>query len=243
MYDFKKKAIPYLPMSDVKKLGTALREHYEDAETRVFDTPEFISVLDRFFNPAQRVIDFGSANGHLFNVLEQRGILKTSGCDIENYLSKGKPKEGFETFDFNRDRYPYEDNTFDAGVSIEVLEHLENPFHFIREVHRVLKEDGIFVFSTPNPSHLFNKITYALREEFYRFLGGNGHIMLLLSPILKKGVLEWFDIVEVHYPLPEMPWRFLRKFKYPANKHFGRCVLYVLRKRATPRTELMSHVS
>ncbi len=225
----KQKAIPYLSASELKKLEPELREKYQDTDTKVLSSPIFLSLMRQYLKPTDAVLDLGSANGLIFKVLEDMRITQTYGADIGDYLSKGRPKH-FALFDFNRDAYPYADGQFDAVTSIETIEHLENPFYFVREIHRVLKKDGIFIFSTPNPSHIFNKILFVFRETFYRFLAGNDHITFLTDPLLKKGILELFTIEQVAYLLPEMPWRFLRKFNYPANKHFGRVVLYVLKK-------------
>jgi SAM-dependent methyltransferase len=41
-------------------------------------------------------------------------------------------------------------SAFDAVVSVEVLEHVEDDAAFVREVHRVLKPNGVFVMTTPN---------------------------------------------------------------------------------------------
>lgn len=226
----KQKAIPYLSVPDLKRLESELKEKYQDTDTKVLSSPVFLSALSHYLKRSDTVLDLGSANGLIFKVLEDLHITQTYGADIGDYLSKGHPKH-FALFDFNRDTYPYTDGQFDAVTSIETIEHLENPFHFAREIHRVLKNGGIFIFSTPNPSHFFNKVLFVFRGTFYRFLAGNDHITFLTDPILKKGILELFTIEQVSYLLPEMPWRFLRKFKYPANKHFGRVVLYVLKKK------------
>ncbi len=42
---------------------------------------------------------------------------------------------------------------FDAIVAGEVLEHLENPYRFVRDCREVLRPGGCLVLSTPNPLH------------------------------------------------------------------------------------------
>lgn len=44
----------------------------------------------------------------------------------------------------------FKDNTLDAIISLEVIEHLENQDRFLLEIKRVLKKDGIAIISTPN---------------------------------------------------------------------------------------------
>ena len=56
-----------------------------------------------------------------------------------------------ECFDIERDRFPYDDGTFDLVLFCEVLEHLTvNPVYTLSEIHRVLKPGGMLVLSTPN---------------------------------------------------------------------------------------------
>jgi SAM-dependent methyltransferase len=47
-----------------------------------------------------------------------------------------------------------EDDSFDAVVSVEVLEHVERDDQFIENVFRVLKPGGFFLMTTPNGDHV-----------------------------------------------------------------------------------------
>ena len=47
-------------------------------------------------------------------------------------------------------RWPYRDECFDYVICTEGVEHLENPWHLIREAKRVLKVGGKLFLSTPN---------------------------------------------------------------------------------------------
>lgn len=66
---------------------------------------------------------------------------------------------------------PFKDNNFDAVVSFETIEHLENPSKFISEVLRVLKKKGILILSTPNKRIWSPRtkplITHHIRELHY----------------------------------------------------------------------------
>lgn len=56
-----------------------------------------------------------------------------------------------DTFDAEKDRYPYEDGRFETVLVCEIFEHmLHDPMHMLIEMHRVLEEGGTLVLTTPN---------------------------------------------------------------------------------------------
>lgn len=50
---------------------------------------------------------------------------------------------------------PFKDNKFGVVTAIEVIEHVGDPVKAINEVHRILKDNGIFVMTTPNNNWFF----------------------------------------------------------------------------------------
>ena len=46
-------------------------------------------------------------------------------------------------------RFPFENESFDAAVSIQVFEHVFNPEEFLKEVHRVLRGNSSFLLTVP----------------------------------------------------------------------------------------------
>ncbi|MDG4604188.1 MAG: class I SAM-dependent methyltransferase [Defluviicoccus sp.] len=51
------------------------------------------------------------------------------------------------------DHFPFEDENIDACVSNYVIEHIENPGQHLREVFRILKPGGVYLFRAPNRNH------------------------------------------------------------------------------------------
>jgi len=68
-------------------------------------------------------------------------------CDIDP-SKRGAPN--FTLCDLNREPYPYPDCFADVVLSVEVIEHLENPWLHMREVKRILKPGGVAIVTTPN---------------------------------------------------------------------------------------------
>lgn len=91
-----------------------------------------------------------------------------------------------ERADLNKN-LPFEDGTFDFILCSNGIEHLEDPFHFIRECFRILKERGKLLITTPNILNIksrvanllvgFNLFTGRPYNEVDNYLGGD-HIHL-----------------------------------------------------------------
>lgn len=65
--------------------------------------------------------------------------------------------------------WPLPDKSFDAVFSLEVIEHLENPRHFAREISRILRPGGYALITTPNQLSLASKACLLLRDQFSQF--------------------------------------------------------------------------
>jgi len=60
------------------------------------------------------------------------------------------------------ERLPFPAYTFDAVTFIEVIEHLLRPDLALREIHRVLKDGGAVILTTPNYAYWVLRILYGL---------------------------------------------------------------------------------
>ncbi len=59
---------------------------------------------------------------------------------------------GFDIFDadFEKERIPANDNSFDIVICLALIEHLADPGFFLSEIKRVLKPGGVVWLSTPD---------------------------------------------------------------------------------------------
>jgi len=105
------------------------------------------------------VLDYGSGlpSCHFHNVVTA-DIVDSPGIDIV------LPEDG---------RLPFADETFDAVLSLAVVEHVPDPFAYAREIHRVLKPGGeVYVDSAFMqhyhgwPHHYFNTTQTGLKTLF-----------------------------------------------------------------------------
>jgi len=102
-----------------------------------------------------KILDIGTHIGTLTAKLYQYGYLNVTGIDIsEEAVNYGKNKYPFlkeKLIIFNGDKLPFPDKTFDAVSMFDVIEHIPDISTFLKkEVFRVLKNNGVLIFQTPN---------------------------------------------------------------------------------------------
>ena len=66
-------------------------------------------------------------------------------------------------------RLPMDDASFDGVLALEIIEHLEAPRAFVRELARVCKPGGTVVVSTPNITSVRSRLRFLRRSEFTLF--------------------------------------------------------------------------
>ncbi len=131
----------------------------------------------------KKTIDLGSGAGYGAHSLSKLAE-NVLGVDISEEAVAystwyyDAPNLRYEAGDVTNLLYP--DESFEAAVSFEVIEHLERPGDLAAEALRLLGEDGIFVVSTPdkqtysndrnyvNPNHLKEMYPLEFREILER---------------------------------------------------------------------------
>jgi len=121
-------------------------------------------------------LDVGCGSGLILQAAKKRGFWQLSGVEpvleMARYTSK---KLDVPVFPSTFEEYPVQDSAFDVITMWDVLEHLAEPFIAIEKVARLLKPNGVFIFSTPNLFSLDRKIFkdawlgYDLPRHLYLF--------------------------------------------------------------------------
>jgi SAM-dependent methyltransferase len=101
----------------------------------------------------KRLLEVGYAAGNLLKALQRERVFELEGIDYSEGPYKHLKELGLTVSLSSIEDKKYPDEAFDMVVGLHVLEHVQNPMSFIREVHRVLSPQGRIYFQVPCPTY------------------------------------------------------------------------------------------
>jgi len=143
------------------------------------------------------ILDVATGRGSLAQrVIDSFSNIVIDCNDLEDgVLAKGARR--ISSLDLNFD-FNFEEK-YDVVLAIEVIEHLENPFHFIRMLQKHLKPRGFILVTTPNVDSFFDRLWFLFFGYSFYFgargiVNSGGHITMcpvwLLRHIAESQNLE-----------------------------------------------------
>jgi len=121
-------------------------------------------------NKGSKILDMGCGSGDMTCIFhDDYRVFGLDNCkEAIEYCNKSYRKAEYKLGDLYNTGY--EDESFDAIILTDVIEHLYNPQKALSEIRRVLKPKGTLLLTTPN----YSSITWILIEQtWFRFFGGN----------------------------------------------------------------------
>ncbi len=99
------------------------------------------------------MIDMGCGAGYGSNSLS-RLARSVQGVDLsEEAIGHARRRYHAQNLSYqvgDVTRLPFEDSSFEVAISFEVIEHLDRPEDLVVEAKRVVRDDGLFLVSTPD---------------------------------------------------------------------------------------------
>jgi len=111
----------------------------------------FLLLVERHVEKPARVLDLGCGTGVSTRLLNRRGY-SAVGADISPLFLQVEKQNTPETdlIAANALQLPFADETFDAVVAFEFIEHIPDIPALLDEMNRVLKVQGFIVLHSPN---------------------------------------------------------------------------------------------
>ena len=103
----------------------------------------------------KKILELGCGSGDRTKLFYDVG--QVTGVDIVDKVSSER-KNKFNFFLADATALPFEDESFDAVVSFDVVEHILADEQFVHEAFRVCKKGGFVILGTPNRLRLSNRL-------------------------------------------------------------------------------------
>lgn len=142
-----------------------LNRFYSSARGWVDGTTEFHQLCRSFVaSPGSKILEIGAGPPNKTSRL-LAGMGRLSGVDIDPDVMTNDSL--VEAFVIEGDRYPFPDGNFDVCISNYVLEHVADPHAHLREVARVLRPAGVYLFRTPNFFYYVSLLSWLTPHWFH----------------------------------------------------------------------------
>ncbi len=149
----------------------------------------------------ERVLDVGCGTGrHSWEACRQsRCLVYALDIDVEGLVrakgmframdEQGESRGQWSLLQASTMSLPFKEASFDKIICSEVLEHVPDDWHTIREMARVLKDEGILAISVPN--YLPEAICWRISSRYHNRAGGHVRIYRLgqlLAPLRENNL-------------------------------------------------------
>lgn len=148
-----------------------------------------LSVLERYLPPGKRldVLDAGCGGGATLESLRRYG--SATGLELEEEAVDYASDRGRDVVQGSIEKMPFDDESFDLVLALDVIEHVPNDSCALRELYRVLRPGGSLLVTVPALQML-----WSAHDE------ANGHYRRYTVGGLRRRVEEaGFEVVTATY--------------------------------------------
>lgn len=127
-----------------------LSKYYRNRRSWADGTSQFHQLIGELVKLGANILEIGAGpTNKTTSFLATLG--NVTGLDVDPDVTSNEHCK--ETAVYDGIHIPCETNSFDTVVSNYVSEHVEHPVELCREIHRVLRPGGFYIFRTPNLWH------------------------------------------------------------------------------------------
>lgn len=195
---------------------------YKDLPTRTKVVHKHLSKA-----PGLKVLDIGTGDGSLGKVLKPYSDIDLDGVDVSKTAAQiaSQYYKNIYVGDITDQEFSksFENDVYDAVVSLEVIEHLIDPYELLTVVKRVLKAGGVFFVSTPNIAwwkYRLDLLKGIFIDEDPCY-GDLDHLHFFTLDSLVKAIEQTGLVVEEKDGVFVLPW-YLGRLPHNIQRFFGK---------------------
>jgi len=160
----------------------------------------------------ENVLDVGTSHGNWYDFLRRSGFRKIYGVELDPIRAKLAEQCGYnKIYNCDASNIPHESANIGVAVSNDVFVHIikmEDKINVLKEVERILKPGGVFIFN-----HTISS-AHGYPDEYFV----NGYVSFislheLISMIIKNSNFRIVDIKPTYYIKRESPPSFISKVR------------------------------
>lgn len=146
-----------------------------------------IELLTSNLNKNQKILEIGSGDGYLANILAEKYHLNITASDLEP-----RYPQYTKVFKADGQSNKFQDKEYDVIISSHVLEHIEDIDMAMDEFKRLLKDDGKMYHIVPSRgTMLFTTLVQPLAYIRGIYLHLNGYYLSKYQPLKNKNILRF----------------------------------------------------
>ncbi|MCZ7393813.1 MAG: class I SAM-dependent methyltransferase, partial [Candidatus Methanoperedens sp.] len=160
----------------------------------------------KYLPEAKRILDIGCGDAKYFIKLTDK-FNEFYGVELSNahFESARKifPEANYTVA--SGCKLPFQDSSFEAIISFGAFEHNDNIDSIFKDCYRVLKEDGILLFSVPNyfcPYFPYCYISHAIKKQDRIAAIGHYYTKKQLTSTLKERGFKKIEMLDSIYAAP-----------------------------------------
>ena len=192
-------------------------------------------LLKEYCPKGSKVLDIGCGSGEITLEISKLGY-KTEGVDFSPIAIEKAKNNGIECRVIDVDAgLPYEDNQFDAVWMGDVIEHVFDPVFVLKEINRVVRNNGLLLLTVPYDLSLGLRIRtlfgVSYQEATYRERGQYKHHTFFSKSLIQYMLDDSsFDIKQfaIKTKAPFFNKSFITKNKYALL--FGGTMIFLCKR-------------